>query len=150
MAVLCAGTGLILTAATAAALAQLRKDTSGIGSAVVQAFQKTSAPLGTAIIGSVLSAAYVAHLDLARLNATQAATIRSSVYDGVTIANQLHSPSLAAHVRAAFVHGLNVSLLISAGIAAAGVILTLVLLPGVHPQPDQQTPSRKTAHAQQP
>lgn len=150
MAVLCAGTGLILTAATAAALAQLRKDASGIGSAVVQAFQKTSAPLGTTIIGSVLSAAYVAHLELARLSATQAATVRSSVYDGVTIANQLHSPSLAAQVRGAFVHGLNVSLLISAGIAATGVILTLVLLPGVRPQPGQRSPSREIDHAQQP
>ncbi len=148
MAVLCAGTGLILTAATAAALAQLSKEASGIGSAVVQAFQKTSAPLGTAIIGSVLSAAYTAHLDLAHLTGVQAAAIRSSVYNGITVANQLHSPSLAEQVRCAFVDGLNVSLFTSTGIAAAGIVLTLALLPGVRPQPDKQPPSRGTAHAQ--
>lgn len=148
MAVLGAGTGLILTAATAAALSELRKDASGIGSAVVQAFQKISAPLGTAIIGSVLSAAYIAHLDLAHLGAEQTAAIHGSVYDGVTLANQLHSPDLAAQIRGAFVHGLNVSLLTCVGIAAAGIVLTLILLPGARPQPDKPTPSRETPNAQ--
>jgi EmrB/QacA subfamily drug resistance transporter len=52
----CAGAGLALTAATATALAPLSAERSGTGSAVVQAVQKTSAPVGTAIMGSVLAA----------------------------------------------------------------------------------------------
>jgi len=55
MAVLGAGTGLTLTAATATALSRLSQERSGTGSAVVQAFQKTAGPLGTAIMGSILA-----------------------------------------------------------------------------------------------
>ncbi len=138
MAVLCAGTGLTLTAATAAALARLSEDASGVGSAVVQAFQKTSAPLGTAIMGSALAAAYIAHLHLPHLPAEEAAAIRHSVYDGVTIADRLHSPELAEQVRDAFVHGLSVSLFTSAGIAVLGIVVTLAFLPGhAHQDPHQ-------------
>ncbi|MGC1281926.1 MAG: MFS transporter, partial [Streptosporangiaceae bacterium] len=67
MAVLCAGTGMALTAATAAALSQLSAERSGIGSAVVQAFQKTAGPFGTAIAGSVLAAGYQARLNVTGL-----------------------------------------------------------------------------------
>ena len=55
MAALGAGTGLTLTAATAAALSRLSPERSGTGSAVVQAFQHTAGPLGTAIMGSILA-----------------------------------------------------------------------------------------------
>jgi MFS transporter, DHA2 family, multidrug resistance protein len=62
-AVLGAGTGLALTAATAAALSRLPAERSGTGSAVVQAFQHTAGPLGTAIAGSILAARYQSRLD---------------------------------------------------------------------------------------
>ncbi len=129
MAVLCAGAGMVLTAATSAALSQLSEERSGIGSAVVQAFQKTAGPFGTAITGSVLAAAYQARLDLTGLRPAIAAAVRQSVYAGLAVASHLRAPSLSYSVQAAFVHGTDVSLLVSAGIAAAGVILTLIFLP---------------------
>jgi len=129
MAVLCAGTGLALTAATAAALSQLSAERSGIGSAVVQAFQKTAGPFGTAIMGSVLAAAYQARLDLTGLPAAAAAAARQSVYGGLAIAGQLRSAGLARSARSAFVHGLDTSLLVSAGIGVAGAVLALAFLP---------------------
>lgn len=142
MAVLCMGTGLALTAATAAAVSELLAERSGIGSAVVQAFQKTSAPFGTAIMGSVLAAAYQSRLDFTGLPSTAAATVRQSVYGGMAVAHQLGSAHLAHSVRAAFVHGMNTSLLVSTGIAAAGVVLTLAFLPrsalGQQPQPPRE------------
>ena len=148
MAVLCAGTGLTLTAATAAALSHLDKQTSGIGSAVVQAFQKTSAPLGTAIMGSVLAAAYTAWLPLPGLPAAAAGAIHQSVYSGVMIAGQLRSAALAEQVRAAFVHGLSISLLASTGIALAGVVLTLVFLPGLARGRQQQPSTSEVVRAE--
>jgi MFS transporter, DHA2 family, multidrug resistance protein len=129
MAVLCAGTGLALTAATAAALSQLAAERSGIGSAVVQAFQKTAGPFGSAIMGSVLAAAYQARLDVAGLPGAVAAAARQSVYAGVAVAGRLGSPALARSARAAFSGGLDASLLVSAGIAVAGLLLTLAFLP---------------------
>jgi MFS transporter, DHA2 family, multidrug resistance protein len=47
----------------------------------------------------------------------------------VAVAQKLHSASLLASVQTAFVHGMEMALLVSAGIALAGVVLTLIFLP---------------------
>ena len=129
MAVLCAGTGMALTAATAAALSQLSAERSGIGSAVVQAFQKTAGPFGTAIAGSVLAAGYQARLNVTGLPAIAAAAARQSVDGGLAVAGQIRSAGLAQSARAAFAGGLDTSLLVSAGIGIAGAILAVAFLP---------------------
>jgi DHA2 family multidrug resistance protein-like MFS transporter len=135
MFVLCAGTGLVLTAATAAALSRLSSDRSGIGSAVVQTFQKTAGPLGTAMVGSVLTATYQSRLDLDGLPGATAALVRQSVYQGVAVARQSGSLALAHSVRAAFVGGIDMSLLFSVGTAVAGVAIALAFLPSTHRAP---------------
>ena len=119
------GTGIAMSAA----LVELSADKSGVGAAVLQAVNKTGGPLGIAILGSVLSAGYLARLHLAGLPAAAAATVRQSVFGGVTVAFRLHSAALLASVRTAFAQSMDLSLLVSAGIAVAGVILTLVFLP---------------------
>jgi MFS transporter, DHA2 family, multidrug resistance protein len=130
MAVLGAGTGLTLTTATAAALSRLSAERSGTGSAVVQAFQKTAGPLGTAIIGSILAARYQARLDLRGIPPAAAAAARRSVFDGLAAASRLgHGATLARSVRDAFTAGLDTSLLASASIAAGGALLTLAFMP---------------------
>jgi MFS transporter, DHA2 family, multidrug resistance protein len=129
MTVLGAGTGLTLTAATAVALSRLSPERSGTGSAVVQAFQKTAGPLGTAIVGSILVAAYQARLELRGIPSAAAAAARQSVYGGLAAASKLGSAPLARIARSAFAGGMDTALLASAGIAAAGVMLTLAFLP---------------------
>ncbi len=61
------GFGLALATAASAALVGLPKQNAGVGSAVMQAVQKTGAPLASAILGSVLIAGYQAQLHLAGL-----------------------------------------------------------------------------------
>ncbi len=129
MAVLGAGTGLTLTAATTAALSRLSAERSGTGSAVVQTFQHTAGPLGTAIMGSILAVVYQARLDLHLVPAAAAAAARQSVYGGVAAASRLGSAALARIARGAFAGGLDTALLASAGIATAGALLTLAFLP---------------------
>jgi MFS transporter, DHA2 family, multidrug resistance protein len=129
MAALGAGTGLTLTAATAAALSRLPAEQSGTGSAVVQAFQKTAGPLGTAIMGSVLAVGYQARLGLHGIPPAAAAAARQSVYGGVAAASRLGSAALARSARAAFAGGMDASLLASAGIAVTGALLALAFLP---------------------
>lgn len=128
MAVAGLGTGIAMATAMSAALVELSADKSGVGSAVLQAVNKTGGPLGIAILGSVLSAGYLARLHLSGLPAA-AAAVRQSVFGGVAVAQKLHSAALLASVQAAFVHGMDMALLVSAGIALAGVVLTLVFLP---------------------
>lgn len=129
MAVAGLGTGLAMATAMSAALVELSQEKSGVGSGVLQAVNKTGAPLGIAILGSVLSAGYLARLHLVGLPAAAAAAVRESVFGGVAVAHKIHSTALLGAVHRAFVHGMDMALLVSAGIAVAGVVLTIVFLP---------------------
>jgi Na+/melibiose symporter-like transporter len=124
------GMGLALATCASAALAELTEERSGVGSAVMQAFQKVGGPFGAAILGSVLSSGYRAQLDLAGLPPAVAAAARASIFGGLAVAHRIHSPALLDSARMGFVNGLDSALVLSAGIAAVGILLTLAFLPG--------------------
>jgi MFS transporter, DHA2 family, multidrug resistance protein len=129
MALIGLGMGMTLATTASAALSELSQERSGVGSAVMQALQKVGGPFGTAIMGSVLSTTYLGHLHLAGLPPVAAAAVKQSLFGGIAVASALHSPALLASVRTAFVDGMDVSLLVAAGIAAVGALLALVFLP---------------------
>ena len=129
MALVGVGMGVSMATSAAAALIDIPQERSGVGSAVMQAVNKTGGPLGSAILGSALTAAYLSHLQLSGLPAPAAATIRRSIFGGVAVAAQLHSPALLHSVRVAFMHGLDQALFISAAIALTGAILAVLFLP---------------------
>jgi len=130
LAVVGSGFGLSFATAASAALSELSAERSGVGSAMLQALKNVGAPLGAAVLGSALISVYRADLNLVGLPPAAARAVQDSVFGGVAVAHQLRSVSLLESVRAAFVHGMDVSLMVSAGIAAAGVVLTLAFLPG--------------------
>lgn len=121
--------GLALATAASGALAELSQERSGVGAAVMQALQKMGAPFGAAIMGSALSTAYVARLDLAGLPPAVAKIVQQSMFGGLAVAHRLGSVALLDSVRSAFVYGMDVSLVVAAGIAGVGVLLTLAFLP---------------------
>jgi len=127
------GMGMALATAASAALGQLSADRAGVGSAVMQTVQKVGAPLGAAILGSVLNSGYQGHLDLAGLPASAADAARSSVFAAVALARQLKSATLLDSVRTAFLHGMDVMLWVCCGMAVAGIVLALVFLPNHAP-----------------
>jgi MFS transporter, DHA2 family, multidrug resistance protein len=132
MAIVGAGMGLALATASSAALVELSQERSGVGSAVLQAVNKVGGPFGTAILGSVLSSVYLARVNVSGLPASAAAAVRQSIFGGVALAHQVGSASLLESVRTAFVQGMDVALVVSAGIALAGAVLSLVYLPAVN------------------
>jgi DHA2 family multidrug resistance protein-like MFS transporter len=136
-----AGMGLALATASSAALSELSEERSGIGSAVLQAVNKTGGPLGTAVLGSILSSGYLARLPRAGLPADAAHVAQKSIFGAVAVAGRLHSPALLHSARAAFVHGMDQSLLASTAIAAAGVLLALRFLPAIAARPNAEPPS---------
>lgn len=140
MAVVGMGMGITMATASSAALATLSQERGGVGSAVLQAVNKVGAPLGTAILGSVLSSAYLAHVRLTGLPSAAAALVRESIFGGLAAAHRLGSAPLLAAVRAAFVHGMDSALVVSTGIAVVGVILTLVFLPARTGVPGARAP----------
>jgi hypothetical protein len=130
MALVGAGMGVALATASSIALSELSEEHSGIGSAVLQAVNKTGGPLGTAVLGSILTSGYLAGLQLIGVPAGAAAVARESIFGAVMVADRLHSPALLATARAAFVHGMDRSLVVCAGFAVVGMVLALLFLPG--------------------
>src|SRR5262249_38768712 len=124
------GFGLMFATAAAAALSEISAERSGVGSAMLQALKNVGAPLGSAILGSALITVYQGDLRLAGLPPAAAGAVRASVFGGVAVAERLHSAALLESVRAAFVHGMDVSLLVSVGVAGVGIVLALAFLPG--------------------
>ncbi len=125
-----AGTGMVMATVAAAALAEIPPERAGVGSAVMQAVKGVGAPLGAAVLGSVLAAGYRGRLDLALLPAGVREGVRANVFAGLQVARKLHDPALAEQVRAAFVHGMTSTLLASMGVALAGAALALLFLTG--------------------
>jgi MFS transporter, DHA2 family, multidrug resistance protein len=123
------GMGLAMATSTSAALSQLSDDKAGVGSAVLQALNKLGGPLGTAILGSVLSAGYLSRLELSHLPAPAANAVQQSIFAAVAVAQKLGSVALLQSVRAAFAHGMDAALLVSAMFAVTGALLALVFLP---------------------
>jgi MFS transporter, DHA2 family, multidrug resistance protein len=130
-----AGLGLALATSASAALAELSPEQSGVGSAVLQAVNKTGGPFGSAILGSVLLAAYQSSVDVTGLPGPAVTAVRSGIFGGVAVARTAGSAALLDSVRAAFTHGMDLALWVSAGFALAGLILAAIFLP--------QRPARK-------
>jgi DHA2 family multidrug resistance protein-like MFS transporter len=124
------GMGLGLATAASGALTAVPADRTGVASAVLQAVQKVGAPLGSAVLGSVLVTSYQSHLHSAGLPTGVVGVVREGLFQGLAVAEQLRSPSLVASVRAAFVHGLDVALVVSAGLALAAALAAVLVLPG--------------------
>jgi MFS transporter, DHA2 family, multidrug resistance protein len=123
------GLGLTFATSASAALAEIPEERSGVASAVMQAMQKIGGPLGTAILGSVLSSVYLSQLQLTGLPGAVADVVRRSLFGGLAVAAKLHSPTFLGMVRGSFVHGMDVSLVVAGGIAVAGMLLSLIFLP---------------------
>ena len=94
MAVVGLGLGMTLATATSGALSELSTESAAVGSAVMQALTKMGGPLGTAILGSVLSATYIAKLDVTGLPPAIAAVVKEGLFSGLAVATKLGSPEL--------------------------------------------------------
>jgi len=136
------GTGLTMATAASAALSELSEERAGVGSGVLQALKNTGAPLGAAILGSALATAYVRHLDVAGLPPAAAQAARQSVFGAVAVAHALKSQALLASAHAAFVLGMDVALVVAAGVALGGALLALLFLPSHPRRTPESAPSR--------
>jgi DHA2 family multidrug resistance protein-like MFS transporter len=134
------GLGFTMPVAMNAALGALSAETSGVGSGLIQAMRQVGGAIGVAILGTVLNSGYRDQVDVAGLPGAAAGAVRDSAAGGVVLADKLGDPGLLHSVQAAFTHGMDLSLLVSAVIALAGAVLTLVFLPARPPRPAQVEP----------
>jgi len=120
------GTGFTLTPLMTLALSALSEGREGSGSAMIQALRQVGGTIGVAILGTVLNAGYRAQVDVTGLPAQVAEAAKGSAMAAVAVG----SPGLADSARAAFLHGMAGTLWTCGGIAVAGIVLTLIFLPG--------------------
>src|SRR5262249_40152897 len=142
MAVVGAGMGLGMATSASAALVELPEERSGIRSAIMQAINKTGAPFGAAVLGSVLSSVYLSHLRTTGLSPDATREARGSVFGGLAVAHDTDSHALLANVQDAFAHGLDQALLISGAVALVGAVAAFLFLPKATTKPELEDPRR--------
>jgi hypothetical protein len=123
------GLGFAMPTAMNAAMNPLSAERSSIGSAVMSALRQTGGAIGVAILGTVLNSGYQNGLHLTGLPAQAADAIRAGVTGGVAVAGKIGSATLPDNVRGAFVHGLDLTLRVSGGLALLGALVAITLLP---------------------
>jgi MFS transporter, DHA2 family, multidrug resistance protein len=133
------GLGFTMPPAMNAALGALSAETSGVGSGLIQAMRQVGGAIGVAILGTVLNSGYRDRVDVSGLPAAAADAVRDSASAGVAVAGRIGDPGLLDSIRAAFTHGMDLSLLVAGAVALAGAILTLIFLPARPPRPGTDT-----------
>jgi hypothetical protein len=91
----------------------------------------------------VLASGYQARLAVGGLPPAVAAAARTSLFGALAAARELKSAALATSARGAFVSGMDAALLVAAGIAAAGLVLTLAFLPARSRPRERVQPARE-------
>jgi hypothetical protein len=133
------GMGFTSAPATEAIMGVVPRHKAGVGSAVNDATRLLGGTLGVAVIGSVYASLYASRLTSALpagLPASVSRTAHGSIGAALTVADKLaHAghPGLAASIHnaagSAFFAGFHTANYVSAGVAAAGAVMALALLP---------------------
>lgn len=122
--VLGAGMGAAMTPATSAITSALPRSQQGVASAMNDLSREVGGALGIAVLGSIATAVYRAHLNLPGLPDAVADKARASF----AVAAHLGGP-VADHADAAFVDGFRIAFLTAAGAAVVAAAVVAALLP---------------------
>jgi EmrB/QacA subfamily drug resistance transporter len=130
------GLGLTTAPATESIMGSLSADKAGVGSAVNDTTRELGGTLGVAIVGSVFASIYSSRLSdsaaLANLPADARATMERSMAAAQRVIAALPQgvvPDVRAAVNTAFLDGLQIGSLVSAGIALTAAVIVAWLLP---------------------
>jgi predicted MFS family arabinose efflux permease len=119
------GMGAAMTPATAAITEALPQAQQGVGSALNDLSREVGGALGTAVIGSIVTAVYRSSLELPGVPARLVVQARAS------FAVAIHAGgSTGVHARDAFVHGIHTGLLYASAAAFLAAISVATLLNG--------------------
>ena len=139
MVVLGTGMGLTSAPATEAIMGVVPKAKAGVGSAINDATRLLGGTLGVAVIGSVYASLFASRLTNALPRGLAAAAVRTahaSVGAALTVAGKIGQaghPALAVAIHnaahSAFFAGFGAANYLAAGVAGAGAVMALMLLP---------------------
>jgi len=136
MVLLGAGLGLTTAPGTESIMGSLSADKAGVGSAVNDTTRELGGTLGVAIVGSVFASIYTGRLGSNATVSALPAEVRATMERSMAAAQQVIGrlpqsviPDVRAAVNTAFLDGMQVGSMVSAGIAAAAAVVVAVLLP---------------------
>ncbi|MFD0562189.1 MFS transporter [Kitasatospora saccharophila] len=129
LAVVGVGFGLTVVPATSLVMASLPETRTGVGTSVLETLQQVGGVLGVAALGSLLSAGYLARIDVTALPAPAATAARDSVTGATAVAAELHDGALLSSAHTAFVHGMSAVLTASGAVALLAAGLAAAFLP---------------------
>ncbi|WP_328324056.1 MFS transporter [Kribbella sp. NBC_00382] len=138
------GLGCSMPQAMNAGLGVLDPERAGTGSALLQAFRQVGGTVGVAVLGTVLNSVYRSNVDTEGLPATAAEAVERGLGGGLAVAAKTGSAGLLDSVRDAFLTSLNTTMWVSAGIAIAGAVLAVVLMPSTKTAPDPEGDGRRS------
>jgi len=131
-----AGAGLALPTSSGSVVGSVPRAHSGIASATNTTANQVGGALGVAVVGSLLTTRYTGHITAAlagqHVPAAASAAIQGSLGGALAVAARLPGaagPLLAHLARAAFASGLDLGMLAAAGVAVAGLLITVIWLP---------------------
>ena len=138
------GAGMVMPPSTTSIMSTLPLGKAGVGSAVNDTTREIGAALGVGIMGSVLASQYTASLETAvsQLPASLREDANSGVGQALQVAGRLGGSAgaqFADAARDAYIHGMRVSLLVAAGLLAAGALVVQRYFPAhaePHPRPE--------------
>jgi EmrB/QacA subfamily drug resistance transporter len=152
MVILGTGMGFTSAPATEAIMGVVPRAKAGVGSAVNDTTRLLGGTLGVAVIGSVFASLFASRLTSGLptdLPAGVAHAAHASVGAALTVAGQVAQqghPALAAGIHhaatQAYFSGFSTANLVAAGVAAAGALMALTLLPA-HPKADSDDVSER-------
>ncbi|MET0146117.1 MAG: DHA2 family efflux MFS transporter permease subunit [Ilumatobacteraceae bacterium] len=130
-----AGMGMTMAPATESVMGSLPRDKAGVGSAVNDTTRQMGGALGVAIIGSVVSSVYAAHItDLAGrfgLSGDSLTTARGSLGGALAVGRDLgpSGPAFVTAVKESFVDALSNGLRLSASVILVAAFVAWRFLP---------------------
>lgn len=141
LAVVGVGMGLAMAQAANCVMGAVPVERAGQASATLGTIRSLGAAVGVAVLGSILSTAYVQRIAdaLSGLPPAAAALARDSIGTALQVATRLGPAGTPLEVAAkdAFVHGMDLCLVFGAAFTLAGALLVLARLPA-RPVPTQR------------
>jgi EmrB/QacA subfamily drug resistance transporter len=151
MILMASGMGLTMAPATESIMGSLPLAKAGVGSAVNDTTRQVGGALGVAVVGSVASSLYASNVAGAIPGGPGgppppvAEQIENSLGFALQIASRFGVPQLADAAREAFVDGMHAGVLVAAGAALLGAVLTALWLPARARDEHAEARPRETA-----
>lgn len=133
MSVMAVGLGLTATPMTNLIMSSVPRSHAGVGSAMNDTTREVGTTLGVAILGSVLSSAYVSHLprEIGMLPAEAAGLVRDSIGGAYYVAGQIGGSigqQLTEAATGAWMQGTRLAFHVGAGIAVLAAVISFLFL----------------------